>query len=93
MKIRNQIYGIFGKKSSQGKMVHFDLPDRIHTLTNMDEASLILDGIIRQFPLIYRNQNQRNQTFENDMKLDLEGYKKQFSIGNENIQILRRYSL
>ena len=67
-------------------MVHFELPDRIHTLTNMDRASLIVDGIIRQFPLIYEKQSQE---FENDMNFN---YGKQF-IESENIRILRRCSL
>ena len=93
MKIRNQIYGIFGKKSSQGKMVHFELPDRIHTLTKMDEASLIVDGIIRQFPLIYEKQNQTQDLEKHDLGFLIHQMDRKPFFGNENILILRRCSL
>ena len=71
-------------------MVHFELPDRIHTLTNMDKASLIVDGIIRQFPLIYEKQNQTQDLKKHDLGFLMD--RKPF-FGNENILILRRCSL
>ena len=74
-------------------MVHFELPDRIHTFTNMDKESLIVDGIIRQFPLIYEKQNQTQDLEKHDLGFLIHQMHRKPFFGNENILILRRCSL